>query len=46
MEGLKGKKIVVGGEGRFYKREVIKKIIKIEEEKGFGSIMVGKGGII
>lgn len=46
LEGFAGKTLVVGGDGRFYNREVIQKLIKIAAANGFGRIMVGKGGIL
>ncbi|ARY23754.1 alpha-D-glucose phosphate-specific phosphoglucomutase [Brucella melitensis] len=46
LEGFKGKTLVVGGDGRFYNREVIQKLIKIAAANGFGRIMVGQGGIL
>ncbi|MFQ0815180.1 phosphoglucomutase [Brucella anthropi] len=46
LEGFAGKTLVVGGDGRFYNREVIQKLIKIAAANGFGRIMVGQGGIL
>ncbi|WP_019443836.1 alpha-D-glucose phosphate-specific phosphoglucomutase [Brucella canis] len=46
LEGFKGKTLVVGGDGRFYNREVIQKLIKIAAANGFDRIMVGQGGIL
>ncbi|WP_449414791.1 alpha-D-glucose phosphate-specific phosphoglucomutase [Ochrobactrum teleogrylli] len=46
LEGFEGKTLVVGGDGRFYNREVIQKLIKIAVANGFGRIMVGQGGIL
>ncbi|KAA9366598.1 alpha-D-glucose phosphate-specific phosphoglucomutase [Ochrobactrum quorumnocens] len=46
LEGFKGKTLVVGGDGRFYNREVIQKVIKCAAANGFGRIMVGQGGIL
>ena len=46
LEGFAGKTLVVGGDGRFYNREVIQKVIKIAAANGFGRIMVGQGGIL
>ncbi|MEG8098892.1 alpha-D-glucose phosphate-specific phosphoglucomutase [Candidatus Liberibacter brunswickensis] len=40
------KTIVVGGDGRFYNRVVIQKIIKIAAANGFARIIIGKGGIL
>jgi len=46
LDGFAGKTLVVGGDGRFYNREVIQKVIKIAAANGFGRIMVGEGGIL
>ncbi|MBV2142234.1 alpha-D-glucose phosphate-specific phosphoglucomutase [Falsochrobactrum sp. TDYN1] len=46
LEGFEGKTLVVGGDGRYYNREVIQKLIKMASANGFGRIMVGQGGIL
>ncbi|MBC8716180.1 alpha-D-glucose phosphate-specific phosphoglucomutase [Ochrobactrum sp. Marseille-Q0166] len=46
LDGFAGKTLVVGGDGRFYNREVIQKVIKIAAANGFGRIMIGQGGIL
>ena len=46
LHGFEGKTIVIGGDGRYYNREVIQKLIKIAAANGFGRIMVGQGGIL
>ncbi|RCS25218.1 alpha-D-glucose phosphate-specific phosphoglucomutase [Phyllobacterium salinisoli] len=46
LEGFKGKTLVLGGDGRYYNREVIQKVLKIAAANGFGKIMVGQGGIL
>ncbi|PWL19393.1 alpha-D-glucose phosphate-specific phosphoglucomutase [Falsochrobactrum shanghaiense] len=46
LDGFEGKTLVVGGDGRFYNREVIQKLIKMAAANGFGRIMVGQGGIL
>jgi phosphoglucomutase len=46
LEGFEGKTLVIGGDGRFYNREVIQIAIKMAAANGFGSIMVGRGGIL
>ncbi|AYG60455.1 alpha-D-glucose phosphate-specific phosphoglucomutase [Rhizobium jaguaris] len=46
LEGYQGKCLVIGGDGRFYNREVIQKAIKMAAANGFGKVMVGKGGIL
>src|SRR5690349_9934062 len=46
LDGFQGKTLVIGGDGRFYNREVIQKAIKMAAPAGFGKVMVGQGGIL
>lgn len=46
LDGFKGKTLVIGGDGRFYNREVIQKAIAMAAANGFGKVMVGRGGIL
>lgn len=46
LEGFEGKTLVIGGDGRFYNREVIQKAIAMAAANGFGRVMVGQGGIL
>jgi phosphoglucomutase len=46
LEGFKGKTLVIGGDGRFYNREVIQIAIKIAAANGFGRVLVGQGGLL
>ncbi|MDE1994994.1 MAG: alpha-D-glucose phosphate-specific phosphoglucomutase [Rhizobiaceae bacterium] len=46
VDGYQGKCLVIGGDGRFYNRDVIQKAIKMAAANGFGKVMVGKGGIL
>ncbi|PBB19552.1 alpha-D-glucose phosphate-specific phosphoglucomutase [Mesorhizobium sp. WSM4313] len=46
LDGFRGKTLVIGGDGRFYNREVIQKAIAIAAGNGFGKVMVGQGGIL
>ncbi|MGF7007463.1 alpha-D-glucose phosphate-specific phosphoglucomutase [Aminobacter sp. BE322] len=46
LEGFAGKTLVVGGDGRFYNREVIQKVIAMAVANGFGRVVVGQGGIL
>jgi phosphoglucomutase len=46
LEGFAGKMLVVGGDGRYYNREAIQKVIKIAAANGFGRIVIGRGGIL
>ncbi|UCI06824.1 alpha-D-glucose phosphate-specific phosphoglucomutase [Mesorhizobium sp. B1-1-8] len=46
LDGFEGKTLVIGGDGRYYNREVIQKAIAIAAGNGFGKVMVGQGGIL
>ncbi len=46
LEGFAGSALVIGGDGRFYNREVIQSAIKMAAANGFGRVLVGKGGIL
>jgi phosphoglucomutase len=46
LDGFSGKTLVIGGDGRFYNREVIQKAIRIAAANGFGRILVGRSGIL
>ncbi|WP_455873857.1 alpha-D-glucose phosphate-specific phosphoglucomutase [Rhizobium yanglingense] len=46
LESYQGKCLVIGGDGRYYNREVIQKAIKMAAANGFGKVIVGKGGIL
>ncbi len=46
LSGFAGKALVIGGDGRFYNREVIQTAIRMAAANGFGTIIVGRGGIL
>ncbi|MEP9385668.1 alpha-D-glucose phosphate-specific phosphoglucomutase [Mesorhizobium sp. KR9-304] len=46
LQGREGKTLVLGGDGRFYNREVIQIVIRMAAANGFGKVMVGQGGIL
>jgi phosphoglucomutase len=46
LEGFKGKILVIGGDGRYYNREVIQIAIRMAAANGFGKVMTGQGGIM
>ncbi|ASY70472.1 alpha-D-glucose phosphate-specific phosphoglucomutase [Sinorhizobium fredii] len=46
LEGFQGETLVIGGDGRYYNREVIQKAIKMAAANGFGRVLVGRGGIL
>ncbi len=46
LDGFKGDTLVIGGDGRYYNREVIQIAIKMAAANGFGRVLVGRGGIL
>ncbi len=46
LEGFAGQTLVVGGDGRYYNREAVQKILKIAAANGFGRAVVGQGGVL
>jgi phosphoglucomutase len=46
LEGLTGKTLVLGGDGRYYNREAIQVILKMAAANGVGRILVGLKGIL
>lgn len=46
LEGIQGKTLVVGGDGRYYNRQAIQIILKMAAANGFGKVLVGQGGIL
>ncbi len=46
LDGFQGKTLVIGGDGRYYNREVIQTAIKMAAANGFGRIITGKGGLL
>jgi phosphoglucomutase len=46
LEGFQGKTLVIGGDGRYFNREVIQIAMKMAAANGFGKVMVGQGGIL
>ncbi len=41
-----GALLVLGGDGRFFNREVVQTALKIAAANGFGRVLVGRGGIL
>src|SRR6478736_1148582 len=46
LDGFNGETLVIGGDGRYYNREVIQIAIKMAAANGFGRVLVGRGGIL
>ena len=46
LDGFAGKALVLGGDGRYFNREAIQIVIKMAAAAGFGSVIVGRGGIL
>jgi phosphoglucomutase len=46
LDSYKGKTLVIGGDGRYYNREVIQIAIRMAAANGFGKVMTGQGGIL
>ncbi len=46
LEGFAGHTLVVGGDGRYYNREVVQKTIRMAAANGFGRVLVGRGGLL
>src|ERR1700749_2144324 len=46
LEGIKGKTLVIGGDGRYHNDVAIQTIVRIASANGFGKVMVGQNGIL
>jgi phosphoglucomutase len=46
LEGFKGATLVLGGDGRYFNREVIATVIRMAAANGFGRLLIGQGGIL
>ena len=46
LEGIRGQTLVIGGDGRFFNREVIQIALKMAAANGFGRVLVGQGGLL
>lgn len=46
LDGFSGKPLVIGGDGRYYNRDVIQIAIRMALANGFGSVIIGQGGIL
>ncbi len=46
IAGREGATLVIGGDGRFYNREVVLKAIAMAAANGIGRVIVGRGGLL
>ncbi len=46
LEGFAGKTLVIGGDGRYYNREVVQTAIRMAAANGFGRVIVGQNGLL
>ncbi len=46
LEGFEGKTLVIGGDGRYFNREVIQTALKMAAANDFGKVLVGRGGLL
>jgi phosphoglucomutase len=46
LEGFRGATLVLGGDGRYFNREVIGTVIRMAAANGFGRLLIGQGGIL
>src|SRR3954463_1236938 len=46
LEGFAGATLVLGGDGRYYNREVVQIVLKMAAANGFGRVLVGRGGLL
>jgi phosphoglucomutase len=46
LEGFSGKTLVIGGDGRYFNREVIQIAIRMATANGFGRVLTAKGGLL
>jgi phosphoglucomutase len=46
LEGFAGKALVIGGDGRFYNKEVVQTALRMAAANGFGRVIVGRNGLL
>jgi phosphoglucomutase len=46
LEDFSGQTLVLGGDGRYFNRTAIQRIIKIAVANGFGELIIGQGGLL
>ena len=45
-KAIAGKTLVIGGDGRYYNKEVVQTAIRMAAANGFGRVMVGRDGLL
>src|SRR2546423_15512576 len=45
-DGVAGKTLVLGGDGRFFAGEAVQTIIRVAAANGVGRLLVGRGGLL
>jgi phosphoglucomutase len=46
LEDFSGQTLVLGGDGRYFNRTAIQRIIKMAAANGFGELIIGQGGLL
>ena len=46
LEGFAGKTLVLGGDGRFYNKDVVQIALRMAAANGFGRVIVGQNGLL
>lgn len=46
LDGFADKKLVLGGDGRYFNRTALQIIIKMAAANGFGELIIGQGGLL
>lgn len=46
LEGFSGKTLVIGGDGRYYNKEVVQTAMCMAAANGFGRVIVGQNGLL
>jgi phosphoglucomutase len=46
LDGFAGQTLVIGGDGRYFNREVIQTAIRMAAANGFGRVLVGRDGLL
>ena len=46
LEGFEGQTLVLGGDGRYYNKDVVQTAIRMAAANGFGRVLVGQNGLL